>query len=212
MDQFEKKHPTELDTTLEKLLLKSLALLGLNEVERSKDSADAAEKQITQSTSPELKGLIYAQQLKLKTLNCAELQSKSGLDEGQAKGLADRRGSCLLEAVLIYHKILLTESPEALLVANKEMKSAFDQFSRFCKNPPKPKPLPRDSSENPEKADRTPEELLAYRKELTDQLLTQYRSTASQALSLLQTWIPQVPQKIGKLTLDLTSRLSPRNL
>jgi tetratricopeptide (TPR) repeat protein len=168
--------------TLWKYLIQSRALVGLGHETRAGNAIEVAEHDISDTTSKEVIGQIFAIKLQVKVMSCRHLQTWVPLTENQALSLNDRRGTCLLEALLIFNKVLKTESPSATAEAATQLIQAFEAYQIACKHPAPPKPTPGHR--------RTAQELKSYSAELSEFLLKNYQSNTRRALELLDSWKP----------------------
>ena len=180
LEQIQAQLPPEI--TLWKLLIQARAYVNMKNETSARNAVEVAEHEISATTPPNLKGQIYALKLQVKAMSCAHLQSSVPLDETQALSLMDRRGTCMLETLLIFNKALKTENPPAVTEAAVHLNRAFEAYRIACHRAPPPKPIADHK--------RTPEEFKSYRDELGDLLSKNYRGNSLQALELLNSWKP----------------------
>jgi tetratricopeptide (TPR) repeat protein len=182
LDKMRTRHKLSSDILLETLLIKAQAQLGLKHESKAISALESAEKQLSEQNSPQIKGKIYGLQLQLKFSECEQLPSKGNLDEGQIRNQLDRRGTCLLEALLLFHKILKMGDLRSAGIAVNQVNHAFKSYSVSCADPPPP-PLAKK---------RSALETRRYREELTDLLAQECQKKAADALDLLASWKPHL--------------------
>lgn len=161
------------------LLLKSRALIGLDQDERALAAWDSASKVLKPLKS--LKSLksdeTFEVRLILKTRSCDRFPSAGPLDEAQVKDQLLRRSTCLKEALLLYRDhITSTDSPSAKN-ASAIILDSFAGLVHACKEPPMPPRLtPKE---------RTPEQLKRYREELSAALRADCRRALEESADLV---------------------------
>jgi tetratricopeptide (TPR) repeat protein len=185
IDQLAKKIKLTSDFLLETLLLKTQALLGLKRETRAWSALESAEKQLSEKNSSRVRGKTYGLKLDLKIKTCEELPSKGPLDEGQIRDQLTRRGTCLLEAFLIYQNVLKTGDLRATGTTTTLIQSALKQYAFSCAHPPHPPVIQGQP--------RTPQELERYLSELSDLLMQECRKKVQVASDLFQSWKPTLP-------------------
>ncbi len=167
------------------LLLRTEALIGMNQDMKAEGSLRSALKRIDKLPSEpqfsSLQGQAHWLKLKLKARKCARLPSPGKLDEGQVREQFERRGLCLLEATLDLKKTLKAADPGWAERATRELSDAFTAYSSACSTPPAPK------------SKRTSVELSRYRAELAHILKKDCSSKYSEALDLLSRFKEQLP-------------------
>ncbi|MEO7164924.1 MAG: tetratricopeptide repeat protein [Bdellovibrionia bacterium] len=200
LDQLQALPP---EVVLWKLLIKSRALVGLRHEVKASNTIELAEHEISESTSKALVGQIYSLKLQAKALSCARLQAVVPLEEIQALSLTERRGTCLLETLLTFNKILKTDDPASAADAATYLNQAFDAYRKACIHPPLPKPIPGHP--------RTAKQLKTYRAELSELLLKNYRENALHGSELLNSWKPPTSSPTYASFLRVASRLKNPN-
>lgn len=174
------------------LLLKTNALIGLNQDDRAILTLTSIKSDLSkiepESTNPLTLAPIKAQtawlDLKLKTRYCARFPKKdTPSDESQTRKSFDHRGTCLLEASLLYFETLKEKNSHFSEQATHELKNSFQDFKSACKNPPPPL------------GKRTPKETAVYRKELIHLLNTDCQKTTLQAIDLLNSLKGKLPSE-----------------
>jgi len=194
IDQIEKKTSLPSDTLLEALYIKSRSLLNLNYLDRATQVLASADKQLSDKNSPMVKGQVFDLKLKLKISECAQLPSKDRLDEGQLRDQLDRRGTCVLESLLIFHKILKSNDLRSAASAATQVNEAFDQYSKSCSSSysaPAVSPISKQSSSR-----RTAQEMRRYHAELSDQLKQDCKKNWNTGLQLLNSWKADLPNSM----------------
>jgi tetratricopeptide (TPR) repeat protein len=196
LDQLQSLPP---EIILWKLLIKSRALLSLGHEAKASNTINIAEHEISETTSKALIGHINTLKLQAKTMSCARLKALAPLDETQALSLIERRGTCLLEALLTFNKILKTEDPTSAAEAATHLNKAFEAYKKACIHPPLPKPIHGHT--------RTFKEMKSYRAELAELLLKNYRENSLHAFTLLNSWKPPTTSPAYDSFLRVSSRL-----
>jgi tetratricopeptide (TPR) repeat protein len=172
------------DVYLESRLLAAQALLGLKQNSKAIDILNSAEKQLTERHSAKIKAQTYGLQLTVKIKTCEKFPSKGPLDELQTRDQLNRRGICLLEGLLQFHKILKTEDLRAAGTAALQLKNTYDSYFQSCLHPPVPLQLPHRK--------RTLKEQKQYQAELANLLVQDCQKKSQDASELLNTWKPQL--------------------
>jgi tetratricopeptide (TPR) repeat protein len=182
-----KKPPLPPELRVDALLLKSQALIGLGKDLRARQALDSARAELAAAArlqpvpnATALEGHASWLGLALKTRSCARYPGPGSMNEAQAREQMDRRGSCLLEASLLYRDTLRPGDVRWADQATRDMSIAFRAYARACAEPPPP----------PGK--RSKEQLGRYRAELVQLLEADCRARYSRALDLLRSWKPEL--------------------
>jgi len=187
------------DMLSEALLIKGWALLGLGRVERATKTLDAAKASLTASSSPSVRGETPRLELELKLRGCRKLPTSKILDEAQIHNQLDRRGTCLLEALLLFHKIIEAGDPKAAKLGEDQLRTGFRSFADLCAKPPMP---PAIAPKN-----RTAKQLKQYRAELAYALQQECQKKYASALDLLTGWKESAPaptsEALNQLSLEI---------
>jgi tetratricopeptide (TPR) repeat protein len=178
INQLESKVHLPSDLLLESYLLKSQALLGLNRTDEAIEVLSATDKKISTETKSYVKAHAYQLQLRLKSLHCARFPTKDPLDESQIRDQLDRRGTCLLESLLSFHKVLQSGDLRYAALTAAHVTEAFNTYSQKCHSPPLPV----------FKEKRTAKQLKSTTTELVDRLDQDCKSKLLTALDLLNSW------------------------
>jgi tetratricopeptide (TPR) repeat protein len=201
LDQIENKIALTSDIILESLLVKAQALLGLKHDSRAVSALEAAEKKLTDKNSPQIRGQTYNLKLKLKILHCSQFPGPSPLDEGQIRDQLDRRGTCILEALLLFQKVLATGDLRTAGIATTQINQAYTSYYQSCKTP---KITPRTA---------TPLEQKRFQAELADRLTQDFKKKSNLSIEFLSSWKAQLPlsavgaiTQVSKNLKDLTSQ------
>jgi tetratricopeptide (TPR) repeat protein len=174
------------DIKLEALLIKSRALLGLKHEARAINALEAAEKELSEKNSAEVRGRAYVLHLQLKTLTCARFPSAGSLTEAQTKDQFERRGTCLLEAVLLFRKILESGDETSMENAVDQVSDSYHDYLHACGHPPASALFlnkNKISNQKPSALQRK-----RYQSELTDVIVVDCRKKSNEAIDLLQSW------------------------
>jgi hypothetical protein len=185
-----KKMPSEIRAR--NLILKSRALIGLNEDFRAKRSLDSANK-LLQLPEAEYVGL------ELQLRSCERLPSKGPLDESQIRTQLDRRGTCLLEGLNLFRKTLDAKDAQWSAKAHARVEAAFARYTDACANPVQAVPTGKQK--------RTAKQLLSYREELAAILRQDCRAQCAAALELIKGWKPQADRISKDLLEQFTKKL-----
>ncbi len=191
LDRLPRKASLSATELYESLLNKSNALLGLKHPDRATlvlDSIwDSIEGKADPSSSKNLSTQANLLRLKLKNINCSRLPSSGPLDESQLRNQLERRGLCLLEALLNYRKILQNDDPKASIIATELIENGFDEYARVCAAPAPISHLV--------KGQRTQTEIRNYQNELRDLLTEDCKTKRKEALDLLNSWKGSLSQE-----------------
>ena len=182
---------------LSSLLLKSRSLIRLNKRTRASQTLVSFER-VAQKNKKLYSSLLSESNsvaIELKLQNCALLPGKGRHTEGTVKSYLKMRGTCWLEAMVMFYKNEKTGHSTWSEDTAQRLADAFEQYGEACLNPP----LPPGS--------RTAQELRTYKEELVNTLAVDYGGIRGRALDLLGTWKGVLPQS-SRPTLDrLTSRI-----
>lgn len=210
---------------IQALLIRTQALIGMGKDAYAENVLASAKAMLPGVASPGLpmaEGEALWLGLELKTVACRKLPSKERLAEGQLKNQLERRGLCLLEAMVLFHDVLekfiaIKEKTRAK-IAEKEMVVAFKEFDIACSHPAEPPPeslnevIPAESSAGGlEKANkdiikrtsRTPLELKRYKAELAAFLREMCLKKFDEALRLTHNWIEEDKKHSSELIGEL---------
>ena len=184
------------DFVIEAVLVRSAALFGLKHFAEAAQLSQSAEGLLTPQSSAALTGKTLLHGLKMKTFQCSQLGSKGPLSEAQLRNQFDRRGSCLLEALLIFQRIAKAEDTLSLDTAEKELGLAFQTYRHACLSPPQASGVVR-----------TPKQALQFRAELGNSLFQDFKKVANRSQELLTSWksssSPIVQGSIQRLSMNL---------
>jgi tetratricopeptide (TPR) repeat protein len=200
LDQKAKKHQLPAAISLYSKILKSEALLGLKNYERALETIDTAD---LQNESP-LKNRSTYVKLKAKIWTCEKYPDAPRMNEGEAKNQLSKRGTCLLESLLLFQKVLSTGDSKFALLSATEVDQSFQRYQNVCSHPP----LPSSGK-------RTAQQMKRYQSELADFLQQECRKQSSTALGLLTEWKTRVFPKMAEFIEPASRTLqhdSPRKL
>jgi tetratricopeptide (TPR) repeat protein len=121
---------------IQRLLLKASSLMGKQQDAYSSRVLDAAQKLLTKmGPNNGLEGPVSSVQLTLKLKNCRKFPSSGNLEEEQIIDQLNRRGTCLLEALLLYKQILNSQSNPHIVNSTQTISSAYKDYLKSCENP-----------------------------------------------------------------------------
>ena len=206
IDRLNKSDKIPIDLLVESLLIKSEALMRLHHLDRAVSAAESSEKLLEKTNHPELLGQTFALQLSLKSLACASLPTSEYLNENQIRAQIDRRGTCLLEALLLLKKTLKTGDMRSSEQSVTRMSQEFESYFKFCAHP---RQRIKSSREG------TIEQRAQSQRELAFLLSQECKTKIENALDLVKTWKTELPSVSIKSTLKISSELEkiiPRNL
>lgn len=205
LDRIFSKYKASDDFIIENLLIKSRAQLGLKHEDQALASLSSAERMISPSTSLPVQGKTSLLSLKYKLKECSLLPTREHLREEQILDQLERKGLCLLEALLIYQKALKSQDQMASGKATEAMVEGFNQYRQACQEVPPP-PRIHKASQSP-LTTRTPDELRRYRQELKVVLQKNCKKNIEKTLGLLSTWSHSWPKSTQDFATNLTKAL-----
>ncbi len=189
----------------EALVIKARAQVGLNQDGKASQTLDSAKKLIQESVSTVMATAQWTD-LQIKTRTCSKLASVGPLDESQLRDQLERRGNCILEALILFKKTAEAQDPKWSEKARLVTWEAFESYSKACEKPLIPKATrPKN---------RTKTQLAKYQKELTAFLIQDCQSKYDGALDLLHSWKPVFPAGSAEALSQLTGsveKLSKKN-
>jgi len=195
VDELSKKEILPSDTVVESLLVKTQALLGLGHEIRAISAIDAAEKQLSEKNSSEVKSQVYFLRLKLKIHHCNQFPGPGPLNEGQLRDQLERRGTCLVEAVLILKKVLTAENSKTASQASDEIAESFKNYYQSCTSPIAAfKGI-------------TSVEKQRFKTELSDQLTQDFKKKSHLALEFLTSWKSQLSSEMNSTVSQIEKKL-----
>jgi tetratricopeptide (TPR) repeat protein len=191
------KTPIPPDVETKSLLLRARAQMGLKKDWDATRSLDSAKKIAEENHYTSLLGESAAVAISLKTRACALLPNpKSGaLDEAQTRQQFDRRGTCLIEAVLLFRDVLKSEDEEWVAESQTELMDSFKNYSVACLNPP------------PAPGKRTTQQAKQYKSELVGILAQDCKKTREKAKDLLAAWKQGIPTSLDRYIVQLSKTL-----
>jgi tetratricopeptide (TPR) repeat protein len=160
-------------------------------------------------TEPMLRAELEWLALKMKSRDCMKIEAGGLLTENQVFDLAERRGSCLLEAAFILRRAFELDpldSPEdeqeSMEKVVEEFLNGFTLYTKSCMNPPNP----------PGKRSRV--QLKRYKAELVDRLQGKCEEKRKLAGSFVDGWKTSLSPNRAKLLGSLKHSLEtlPRSL
>ena len=172
------------DIQIQALLLKADALLMQDHSERAIRAMTSAEQLISPDSPALLQAYLARVQLEIKTGECSRFSKTGPLEELQVKNQMERKGTCLLQAAMIYHDTLKTGEKKWSAVATQDLKAALKNYSLSCAHPPRP----------PGK--RTQLELRRYTAELAELLRPECERNHTKLKELLNTWKQELPTQV----------------
>lgn len=187
MSRFSAHLKSSSDSQMEILLIRSQALLGLKHQARAQNALESAEKRIINKTSPAITGRIFDLKLQIKLQHCETLPGIGPLDEAQLRDQLERRGTCLLEALLIFQKVLKTGDLKYSGAAAAQMNEAYNNYARECTHPKS-----RKEGGKP----RTLKESVQYQVELASVLTRDLKFKSTHALELIDSWKTELPDSL----------------
>ncbi len=189
----------------ETLLLKARAQIGLKQDMRAESTLDSAKKTLTDQMPASLRTEAFAAGLKLKLLACAKFPSAGPLDESQIRDQLDRRGTCLLQSLLIHRQALAAGDMALARLAQSELTQAARNYSHTCSNPPPPPPI----TIGPDKTrkTRTAQQVKTYNREMSVVLEQDCRAKLKQGYDLTQGWKESLPTSTAPLLTELSTEL-----
>lgn len=183
IQQMEAKYTLKSDEKIEALLIQARAFIGFHQENKAAERIQDIKKQLTETNSSSIQGQTFALELKLKALKCSQLPSQRTLEEGQVIDQMNRRGTCLLEALLPLQKVLTIGELESIQFSVDEIEKAFESYFQTCAYPPLPPLTPK----------RTEKQLTRYRQELSDHLMKNCKKVPQEALELILAWKSELP-------------------
>jgi hypothetical protein len=162
----------------EALLLQARALTAMNQDERARRALLSARENA--GPRPALEADAFAVEILLKTRQCGRFPSARRLSEDQVIDQLDRRGACLLEALLPFRSTLERGERGPAEEAGSRLGRSFEGFADACANPPDP-PVLRP-------VDRSAAQLKRYRLELSTLLRNRCATKLHDAASVLHAW------------------------
>ena len=194
-----KKTPLALNLTLELQLIKAEALLLLKQEARAAGILQRTLTQVAPDAAAELKGQASLLQLKLKLTECSHLPSQNSLDEGQVQSELERKGTCLLEALVVMNQTLSNDDLASARAATTVAQNAFESYLNLCQSPPQK--LIRTSPGLSRKEKRR-----AYL-ELTDHLIQNCRKKSEAGIELIEGWKAETPSRMKALLSQMARSL-----
>ncbi len=177
------------------LFMKAQSWIALDRDFQAFQLIESLEKQFMQGSDLKMKGKGYNLKITAKTHLCAQLNLKGNLNESQIHNQIERRGLCLLEALLIFQKTLQIGHHPFIDSTTIELEKAFSDYHQACSHPPAPKSRTRQAQNQ-------------FQKELADWLIPECQKKSSTALELLDSWKPQFPNATQSAALRLSQLLT----
>ncbi len=169
-----------------RLLLKAQSLMGKEQDPYAERTLDSAKNLLYSEGTNSAHQAPYATvNLLLKLKHCSKFPSPGKLDESQMIDQLNRRGTCLLEAVLIYKEILNSQSEFHIEQAQGLIQNSFSDYLKKCNLPYNEHVLPQGK--------RTKPELEKHVTELSLKLKEDYSKKQTNALDLLVSWKSKFP-------------------
>jgi TolA-binding protein len=184
INQLEKEKHLPPEILLESSLIQSEALLGLGHLDRAIEVLRQVEQQVAETSYSSIKGHAFGLEIKLKISDCARLPTQDPMNELQLRDQLDRRGTCLLESLLIYRKILQSNDPKSASLATSQIIRAFSQYANACSS----KLHSPHDPHSPQVMKRTQLELKHYNDELSTLLQQDCKQKYATALNILMSW------------------------
>ncbi len=195
-----------LDMNQDARLIEIEALLGLKHEARARSAMETAIREMSNKMSRSTQGKTLFLDLNLKVLECNHLPSPDSMNENQLKNQLDRRGTCLLEALLLYRNTLINKDIPSATQATELLSQAFQDYDHSCTTP--------SLHLNAHELKRSPQQKSAYLGELADLLIQECGKKYNTGLALLNSWKSVLPPITSNLTLKVyhtLKNLSPRN-
>jgi len=170
-------------SSLEGLLIRSRALILMNQDDRALETLDSASAGIKPGEASLAAEAAWTR-MKLVSRRCARLPGKGGMDEAQVRDQLGRRGGCVLEATVIAREALMTGATDWAKRVEEQAVEVVGSFHEACTRAPDP---PRS------KPRRTAEELRKYRAELADVMARDCAGALKGAVTMLDGWKDRVP-------------------
>lgn len=198
LDQMDKKLKLSSDIILENLLIKSQALFGLRYENPATAALESALRQLTAANSALVRGKAFNLQLRYKFLVCSRFPSSGPLDETQIRDQLDRRGTCLLETLLVFKNILDTKDAAAVKLAVDQTERAFTEYQKICSAPPLPPQIQKSKVALQKKR---------FRVELADRLILDFRNKTALAQEMIGNWKPKLSQQMREPAYEISKTL-----
>lgn len=164
----------------EALTLRARAQLGLNQDKRATDSLVSAIQALPTPAPAQLSGEARELKLELKLRHCDKFPSDEKLEEAQVRDQLGRRGSCLLDSLILFKNVLATEDASSCEDSQGRISQAYASYWEKCVHPPGPPAIrPKD---------RDARQLKTYFRELAVVLEEDCRQKIHQGQELIQSW------------------------
>lgn len=166
------------DRRTEALILRARSQMGLNQDTRAEASISSALEMLP--VAPALEGQLRVVILDLRLRQCARFPSPGKLEEAQVRDQLGRRGSCLLDSLVLFQKVLGTADAPAMDQGEEKLAQGYASYWEKCQQPPAPAPV--------KPKDRDAQQLKTYFRELAVVLEEDCRQKIHQGLDLMNVW------------------------
>jgi len=172
------------DLHAESQLLKTRALMALNQDLRAKRVLDSVELSPAVQSNPVLKGHLARARIELKLRSCSRLPATGRdarrMSDGQAREQFAKRALCLQEALVLFKDAAESGDSQTAQDAARRISEAYFSYASAVRNPPVPPRL--------KPTDRTAEQKRQYKAELIDRLEQDRKKALLDSLATLSNW------------------------
>ncbi|MBI3534903.1 MAG: tetratricopeptide repeat protein [Deltaproteobacteria bacterium] len=182
--QLHKKNTFPSEFWILALIHKAQAQTNLNHDYEATLTLEQAQTELQENQSL-LKGKAAWVELQLKVKKCEKLGNYhfTKLNESQTRSQIERRGTCLLESLILYLGVLQENEKKLALLSTAQMTASFQNYSKICMHPPAALPTGK----------YTKKQINQYQKELIEVLTQDCKLQQEKARQLLTSLKDQIP-------------------